>query len=111
MGKEKKVTTKKKEVKEEKEIVKKETTKKVEKKKEVKKDKKKVKKEKKAGIFKSIINFFKGVKSEMSKVAWPSKKNMVKYTIATVIFIVFFALFFYGIILVLGLLKDLIVIL
>jgi preprotein translocase SecE subunit len=47
----------------------------------------------------------------MSKVAWPSKKDMVKYTIATVVFIIFFALFFYGIILVLGLLKDLIVIL
>ena len=111
MGKEKKVTTKKNEVKDEKEIVKKEKTKKVEKKKEVKKDKKKFKKEKKAGVFKSIINFFKGVKSEMSKVAWPSKKDMVKYTIATVVFIIFFALFFYGIILVLGLLKDLIVIL
>jgi preprotein translocase subunit SecE len=76
--------------------------------------KKKVsKKEKKnrVSIFKAIVNFFKGVKSEMGKVTWPSKKEMIKYTVATVVFIVFFALFFYGIILVLGLLKDLIVIL
>ena len=76
-------------------------------------NKKVVKREKKnkVGIFKTIVNFFKGVKSEMGKVTWPSKKEMIKYTVATVVFIVFFALFFYGIILVLGLLKDLIVIL
>ena len=76
-------------------------------------NKKVSKKEKKnrVSIFKAIVNFFKGVKSEMGRVTWPSKKEMIKYTLATVVFIVFFALFFYGIILVLGLLKDLIVIL
>ena len=111
MGKEKKVTTRKSEVKEEKEIVKKEKSKKVETKKEVKKDKKKVKKEKKVGVFKSIIKFFKGVKSEMSKVTWPNKKDMIKYTIASLVFIVFFALFFYGIEVVMAWLKSIIVVL
>ena len=103
MKKETKVTTNKNVKKSEKEIVKKEKVKKVE--------KKKNKKSNKTNIFKAIFNFLKGVKSEMNKVTWPNKKNMVKYTVATVVFIVFFALFFYGIILLLGLLKDLIVIL
>ena len=35
-----------------------------------------------------VVTFFKEVKSEMSKVKWPSKKDMVKYSIATIIFIV-----------------------
>ena len=64
-----------------------------------KKESKKVVKVKKQG-------FFKEVKNEMSKVKWPSKKDMVKYSIATIVFVVFFALFFYAIDLVLALLKE-----
>ena len=101
MGKEKKETTKKSEDKKEKKLVKKEK----------KKDTKKVKKEKKVGVFKSIINFFKGVKNEMGRVTWPSKKNMIKYTIASVVFIIFFALFFYGIEVVMAWVKSIIVVL
>ena len=84
----------KKEVKKEKEK-KKKVTKKVEKK-ETKKDIKKVdkkdtkKKEKKV----KKESFFKSVKNEMGKVRWPLKKEMVKYSIATLSFIIFFALFF-----------------
>ena len=101
MGKEKKEATKKNNIaKEDKKIAK---NKKVAKKNEKKK-------EKKVGIFKSIINFFKGVKSEMSKVTWPNKKNMVKYTIASIVFIIFFALFFYGIEVVMAWLKSIIVV-
>ena len=110
MGKEKKKATKNKaEVKEVKEEVKttKNKAKKVEKKKEVKKDKKKdVKKE---NIFKKIIGFFKGVKSEMSKVVWPTKKNMVKYSIATIFFIIIFAIYFSAIMALFGLLKEFII--
>lgn len=63
---------------------------KVEPKKETKKTKvtKPVKKEK--GIF----NYFKEVKTEMSKVKWPTKKEMITYTMATLVFIIFFAAFF-----------------
>ena len=39
-------------------------------------------------------SFFTGVKKEMKHVRWPLKKEMVKYSIATLSFIVFFALFF-----------------
>ena len=112
----KKVTKKKtvaKEVKEEKVLKEKDTKKKttetkkekVEKKKNVKTTKKdnKPKKEKKE-------SFFKGVKSEISKVVWPTKKNMIKYSIATLVFIIFFALYFYGIEVIMAWLKSIIVV-
>ena len=50
--------------------------------------------------------FLHEVKLEMDKVKWPSKKDMVKYSIATIVFVIFFALFFYGIDLILALLKE-----
>ncbi len=47
-----------------------------------------MKKKKKTG-------FFKNVKNELSKVKWPTTKEVFKNTISTIIFCVFFALFFY----------------
>ena len=44
---------------------------------------------------KKIAKFFKGVKKEISRVRWPNKKELIKYSIATIIFIIFFSLFFY----------------
>lgn len=38
--------------------------------------------------------FFKGVKKEMKKVRFPDKKEMLKYSTATIAFILFFAVFF-----------------
>ena len=78
--------------------------------KEKKKESKKEKKKEKVGFFKGIINFFKGVKSEMSKVVWPNKRNMVKYSIATIIFVIVFAIYFYGIEVFMAWLKSIIVI-
>lgn len=73
---------------------KKETTKKV-----VKKDEKKPapkkKNTKKTKRESKFINFFKEVKHEMSKVQFPSRKEMIKYSLATVIFILFFSILFY----------------
>ena len=43
---------------------------------------------------KKIKDFFVSVKKEISKVKWPTKKDMMKYSVITVMFIVFFALFF-----------------
>ena len=69
-------------------------------------DKKKTtKKNKKVKKHSKIYTFFKEVKSEMAKVKWPSKKDMVKYSIATIVFVIFFALFFYAIDLIIALLK------
>ena len=45
---------------------------------------------------KNIAKFFVGVKKEMGKVRWPNRKEMVTYSLATISFIVIFALFFVG---------------
>ena len=39
------------------------------------------------------FTFFKEVKSEISKVKWPSKKDMLKYSVATIVFILECVLF------------------
>ena len=39
--------------------------------------------------------FINGVKSEFKKVHWPSKKDLVKYSIATFMFVICLSLFFY----------------
>lgn len=39
-------------------------------------------------------SYISGVKSEMKKVSWPTKKEVLKYTIATVIFILIVLAFF-----------------
>lgn len=69
----------------------KEETKKVE---TIKVQKKTVKKEKKVSTPKK--SFIKEVKDELKKVKWPSKEDMLKYSIATLAFIVIFGLYFYG---------------
>ena len=60
---------------------------------------KKVKKEKRAD--KNDMKNGKGsylseVRKEMKLVTWPTKKNVFKYSIATILMIVFLALFFIG---------------
>ncbi len=71
--------------------------------KDSKKNSKKVKvKESRRGIFK----YFHEVKAEVSKVKWPGKKDMVKYSVATLSFILFFSAFFYVIDLIFALLKT-----
>ena len=44
---------------------------------------------------KKIKKFFSEVKKELSKVKWPNRKDMTKYSIATITFVIFFAGFFY----------------
>ena len=39
--------------------------------------------------------FFKSLRSEFKKVRWPNKKEMIKYSIATIVFVLFFGVFFY----------------
>jgi len=46
-------------------------------------------------MFKSIKSYFKGVKKEFSKIRWTSSKDMLKYSVATISFMVFFAAFFW----------------
>ena len=58
-------------------------------------EKKKAKKEEKKSLWVRFRIFCHGVKSEFLKVHWPSKKEMARYSIATIVFIVFCSLFFY----------------
>ena len=84
-------------------------TKKVEKKKKEKKttNKKEDVVEKKS-LFDRFITFCHGVKSEFKKVYWTNKKDMVKYSIATIITIIFCSLFFYLIDVLFALVQSLI---
>lgn len=59
--------------------------------------KQKVEEESKKNILEKFKSFCKGVWTEALRVRWTSKKDMLKYSIATIVFIVFFSLFFYGI--------------
>ena len=43
---------------------------------------------------KAIARFFVNVKKEMKKVRWPKKQEMIKFSVATIIIICFFMLFF-----------------
>lgn len=52
-----------------------------------KKDKKKKSSKKKEG-------FFKGIKLELKKVTWPSKKEVFKYSMATLVFCIVVMAFF-----------------
>ncbi len=61
---------------------------------------------KKVGLGKRIRLWFKAVIGELKKVKWPSKKDMVKYSIATIVFVLFFSIFFYLIELVVALIKT-----
>ena len=80
-----KVKEEKKDKKEKKEVSKKKT------------DSKKTAKKEKKSLWVRFRIFCHGVKSEFLKVHWPSKKDMVRYSIATIFFIVFCAVFFWGI--------------
>lgn len=51
---------------------------------------------KKKDLFTFLKDFFSDVKKEATKVMWTSKKNLFKYSIATLIFMLFICLFFVG---------------
>ena len=57
----------------------------------------KPKKEKKENIFKRIGKYFKGVGKELKRIRWTDRKDLVKYSICTLAFVVFFGLYFYAI--------------
>lgn len=87
--------------------IKKSKTEKENKKSNVKPIKKENKKEEKKGLWTKFRIFCHGVASEFKKVHWPTKANMVKYSIATIIFIIFFGLFFYAIDVIFALIQSL----
>lgn len=55
--------------------------------------------------FEVIKNFFLDVKKEAKKVIWTSKKNLFKYSVVTLVFMIFICLFFVGTDLIIALLS------
>lgn len=51
---------------------------------------------------KSPARFFKEIYSELKKVTWPTRKDLVSYTLAVIVFILIMAAITYGIDLVLN---------
>ena len=43
---------------------------------------------------KAVARFFVNVKKEMKKVRWPKKKEMIEFSIATIVVVCFFMAFF-----------------
>ena len=83
-------------------------------KKEKKTKEKKVKKESKAKDSKpkdkkeKKESYLKQVKKEMAVTHFPNKKDMIKYSIATIFFVIFFGAYFYLIELIMAFVKSLI---
>ena len=76
--------------------------------KEVKaKDKKKNKEEKK-NLWVRFRIYLHGIRTEFEKVHWTPKKDMIRYSIATIVFIIFFSVFFYLINLLFALIQSLV---
>lgn len=45
---------------------------------------------------KKILQFFVGVKKETKKIKWPTKKQLITYSSATLVFMIVMGLFFTG---------------
>ena len=57
-------------------------------------------------IFKSITRYFKGVKKEVSRIRWTTPKDLIKYSTTAVLFMLFLGLYFYGIDLIITLVRS-----
>ena len=57
-------------------------------------------------IFKSIGRYFKGVKKETERIRWTSGKDLIKYSLTTVFFMLFLGLYFYVIDILITLLRS-----
>ena len=51
---------------------------------------------KKRNLFKFLKDFVVDVAKESKKIMWTSKKNLIKYSIATIVFMIFICVFFIG---------------
>ena len=56
---------------------------------------------------KKLKQFFKGVKKEGKAVRWPDGKSLLKYSLITIVMLIFFGLFFYALDALFALLRGL----
>ena len=57
----------------------------------------KTKKEKKENVFKRIAKYFKGVWKEVKRIRWTDRKDLLKYSISTLVLVFLFGAYFYAI--------------
>lgn len=57
-------------------------------------------------IINSITKYFKGVRKEVSRIRWTPGKELVKYSITTIGFMIALGLYFYGIDMLVSLLRS-----
>ena len=55
---------------------------------------------------KSIGKYFKGVKKEISRIRWTTGKELVKYSITTVAFMLCLGVYFYAIEILVAFVRD-----
>lgn len=69
-----------------------------------------MKKNKKKSVKKSTdknkVGLFKGIRSELKKVTWPSKKDVFKYSVATLVFCIVVVIFFQALNFLLSIIKG-----
>ncbi len=53
-----------------------------------------------------VVDYFRGVKKEAARIKWTSKKDLLKYSISTITFMLFFGVFFYLIDMLVALLRS-----
>ena len=54
----------------------------------------------------AIVKYFKGVKKEISRIRWTTGKELVKYSITTVMFMICLGVYFYAIDMFVSLLRS-----
>ncbi len=57
-------------------------------------------------IFHSIGKYFKGVKKEISRIRWTTGKELLKYSLSTVTFMLVLGLYFYAIDMLISLIRS-----
>ena len=57
-------------------------------------------------VFNNIKNYFSGVKKEIGRIRWTKPKDLAKYTVSTLSFMIFFGIFFTVIDLVVTVLRS-----
>lgn len=58
-------------------------------------------------LWQKFMIFYNGIKSEIKKIRWTSKSDIIKYSVSTIVFILFCSIFFYGIDTIFALIQSL----
>ena len=67
---------------------------------------KKEKKQKKNGFLKKVSHFFKDFRSEVKKIVWPTKKQVINNTIVVLVMMLIVGIFIWGVDAIMSLLVN-----